>query len=221
MIFLPFWSARLITLVLALATASGLAQQPVNTAVKSRPPAASSGSINRPAAAGGSNHENTVINRDDMIMVRVFQEDDLTTTARVAADGTVVMPLIGSVRVAGKTLSQASAVIRSALLQGYLVNPQVTISVEDFAKRRFTILGEVARPGAYDFPDQGTLDLLTAVGLAGGYSRLANESKITIKRRMSDGDKVFKVNGKRLAGNDTEPFYILPGDMITIGQSIF
>ena len=165
---------------------------------------------------------NYLLAPNDVVTVTVFQEDDLTTRARVANDGTITVPLIGSVRIGGKSVDDAGQVIRARLAKGYLVNPQVSVAVTEYAKRLFTVLGQVQKGGTFEFPDQGPLDLLQAIGLAGGYTRIANPGKIIVKRRINGKDTVFLLNAKAMAGNTAgKPFEILPGDTITISESIF
>ena len=104
----------------------------------------------------------------------------------------------------------------------FLVNPQVNVGVEEFAKRLVTVLGEVQKGGTFEFPNQGPLDLLQAIGLAGGYSKVANPGKIVVKRRVDGKETVLLVNGKALAAKaGAERFEVFPGDTITVAQSIF
>ncbi len=157
----------------------------------------------------------------EVVKVTVFQEDDLTATARIAEDGTVQLPLIGSVIVGGKTIRQAAATIEAALRQDYLVHPQVSVTIAEFAKRRFAILGQVQRPGTYEIPVNESLDVIQAVGLAGGYTRSANPSKIIVKRVAEGNERVFRLNGKELAKSGRETFRVMPGDTITVEESFF
>jgi polysaccharide export outer membrane protein len=90
----------------------------------------------------------------------------------------------------------------------------------DYAKRRFTILGAVNKPGSFFFPAGESVSLLQAIGMAGGYSRVASPSKITIKR--GDAKAPLKVDAKKMAESGAAAtFMILPGDIITVGESIF
>src|SRR5204863_7262878 len=108
---------------------------------------------------------------------------------RIAKDGTSTFPLIGVVHLGGKTVQQATSMIRDALRKDYLVNPQVTMSVIEYAKRRFTVLVQVQRHGTFEIPNEEYVTLLQAVAMAGGYTRLANRSGVTITRTAS-GKKV-------------------------------
>jgi protein involved in polysaccharide export with SLBB domain len=166
---------------------------------------------------------NYKISPNDILSFNVFQEPDLTATVRIAGDGSAIFPLVGSVTLAGKTLAEATNVLRQRYLNGYLVNPQISLIVQTYSKKSFTILGQVGRPGSYDIGSDQQINLLQAIGMAGGYSRIADPGKITIRRRENGQDQVFRVNGKKAnqAGLGAEDFIIKPGDIINVAESIF
>jgi polysaccharide export outer membrane protein len=166
--------------------------------------------------------ENYRLSPNDLVNVKVYQEDDLITTARISADGNIPFPLIGQVKIAGKTTHEAAQVIAHLLDARYIVNPQVSMTVLTYARRGFTVLGQVLKAGSYNMEFQDSIDLLEAIGTAGGYTRLANPAKITVKRRENDRDEIFEVNGKDLArGDNGKSFRVKPGDMITVGERMF
>jgi polysaccharide export outer membrane protein len=159
---------------------------------------------------------------NDVIQINVFQEDDLTSVLRVSKEGTVTFPLIGSVPVGGKTPQDAALMIKAALAKDYLVNPQVSLTVVEYAKQRFTVLGQVQRPGSYDLPDRDELTLIQAIGLAGGYTRIADPGRITLKRTVDGKETVLHLNARKMAGGDAESsFDVRSGDIITVAESIF
>ncbi len=164
---------------------------------------------------------NYVLSPNDLVEVKVFQEEDMDWTVRVTKDSTVNLPLVGSVAVTGKTPAELGEVVKTRLHDGYLVHPQVTVSVLEFSKRRFTILGEVNKPGQIDFPDNADLDVLQALGMAGGYTKQANPARVYVKRRVNDREVILTVDAKRMARREAAPFKILPGDTITVGETIF
>ena len=121
---------------------------------------------------------------------------------------------------AGQTINSASQVIAVRYKDGFLVNPNVTVAIVSYAKKRFTVLGAVTKPGSFFFPDAEKISLLQAIGMAGGYSRVASPSKVEIKRSNAKG--IIKVDAKKLAkSGEVGNFMIQPGDVITIGESIF
>jgi len=175
-----------------------------------------------PLHAEPGHSRNSDLNPNDLIDIKVFQEDDLQSTLRIAGDGTINFPLIGVVHVANGTAQEAAKEIQKRLAKGFLVNPQVTVTVKEFAKRRFTVLGEVQKPGAYDLPDRDAISLLEGIGMAGGYTRIAAPNHITVKRVINGRETIYKLNGKTMASGDGGPaFELCPGDVITVAESIF
>ncbi len=163
-----------------------------------------------------------VLRPNDVIAVTVFGEPELNREDRLVSDGTIMMPLIGRIKVAGQTSVQAAETIRKALGGDYLVNPQVSVSITEAVKETFTVLGHVASPGAYPLPSGGRLSLLQAIGSAGGFTRLASPGRITVKRKEGGREVVYKVDGKSQAKSDqVESFQVHAGDVITVPESFF
>lgn len=156
----------------------------------------------------------------DSISIEVFQEPELSSLVVVDQDGAVDLPLVGQVSVGGLTIAEASQAITAKYKQGYLVNPSVRTLIKSYAKRRFTVLGAVNKAGSFYFPDGEKISLQQAIGMAGGYSRIASPSKIRIKRNALS--EPLKVDGKKLAKTgEAATFMIQPGDIIEVGESIF
>jgi polysaccharide export outer membrane protein len=203
----------LATAFAATVIAGGLAQTPVYTS-----PPASSPKVNGAAAATVASPQ-YVLRQGDVVQVKVYQEEDLTSVSRIGKDGAITMPLLGSVRVVSNSLERATIIVRDLLAKDYLVNPQVTLNVTEFAKRRFTVLGQVQRPGTFDMPADDTVSLLQAVATAGGYTRIANARKITIQRTVGPENKLIRLDAEAMAEDKTQkPFEILPDDVIVIGE---
>src|SRR5687767_11185331 len=70
-----------------------------------------------------------VLTPSDVVMLKVYQEDDLQTQARIGRDGVVTLPLLGQVKIGGRTIEEATVLITRLFDDGYLVNPQVSITV--------------------------------------------------------------------------------------------
>lgn len=165
---------------------------------------------------------NYVLSPNDVIQLKVYREPDLETKVRIGKDGSASFPLIGNLIIGGKKLEEATRIIETSLNKDYLVNPQVSISVVEYAKRRFTVLGQVQRPGNYEIPNEEKVTLLQAIGMAGGYTRLAEPSRITVKRQVAGKETMFQLNARAMAkDNGSQPFEIQPEDTITAGERIF
>ena len=189
-------------------------------AATSTPPAAASA----PTPIGGvSAPAGYILGPNDQVAVDVFDEPDLRTNGRLNPEGDLNVPLLGSIHLAGLTLTQAVSKLTELYSRDYLVNPKINVTLISYAKRRFSILGQVNRPGSIDMPDSSPegIDLLEAIALAGGYTRIASPERITVRRQNASGDQIFKVNAKRFTKGKGGGFLIEPGDTINVGESIF
>ncbi len=172
----------------------------------------------RAANVSGRSSGTYRLSPSDVIRMKVFQEDDLTTDGRIDKDGNVTIPLVGVVTLGGKTVEEATAHLRELFGKDYLVNPQVTLSIAEYAKRRFTVIGQVQKPGTYDIPSEESVNLLQALAMAGGFTRLASQGKVMVNRTLG-GRRTLSIDLKSSAG--TENFEVLPDDTIIVAERVF
>jgi polysaccharide export outer membrane protein len=152
----------------------------------------------------------------DSVTVQVYGQPDMSTTAYVADDGTVPVPLAGNIQVGGLSPGQAGTQIEAALKsRKILVDPHVTVTVTQSRSQRVSVLGQVGTPGRYPIESNTTIvDLLAQAGgvTAGG------SDVVYVIRRDKDGKEVrHPVDLKGLsAGNGAIPSLALQG-----GDSVF
>src|SRR5437870_550631 len=174
-----------IALALSLVPESLLAQIMPGTASQPAGSSTSPGAVSAaPSSIGASAPAGYILSPNDQVSVEVFGEDDLRTNGRLNAEGNLSVPLLGSVHLAGLTLTQAAARLTDLYGRDYLVNPKLSVSLIGYARRRFTVLGEVNRPGSYEMPEGSPegVDLLEAIAMAGGYTRTAAPGRISVRR---------------------------------------
>jgi polysaccharide export outer membrane protein len=124
----------------------------------------------------------------DAVRILVHQQPDLTTEARISERGTIAMPLVGELKVAGLSQRGAADAIAEAFKNGrFLKNPQVSVALTTLRSRQISVLGEVARPGRYALDDTSSR-LADIIAAAGGITP-AGADTVTV---MRDG-KEFKV----------------------------
>ena len=158
---------------------------------------------------------------NDLVHIKVYQEDDLETKVRVSADGSASFPLVGNVQLGSKTVEEATTLIRQALARDYLVNPQVTLVVLEYSKKRFTVLGQVFKPGSYEIPSEETVFFPQAIALAGGFTRIAKKSKVSITRQTGGKTSTIYIDAtSKSANGDPQTFQILPGDTIMVIEGL-
>jgi protein involved in polysaccharide export with SLBB domain len=145
----------------------------------------------------------------DMISIRVLGEDDLKRErVRLSDAGTVSFPVLGEIRVKGMTVGALEDYITQGLKGRYLLNPQVTIAIEEY--RNFFVNGSVEKPGGYPFSPG--LTVRKAISIAGGFKERASREKINVIR---DDDP--KQVPRKVDLNTP----VLPGDILTIEESFF
>jgi polysaccharide export outer membrane protein len=144
----------------------------------------------------------------DKIRVITYGEESLTGEFQVGGSGKVSLPLVGEVDAAGLTAREFQGRVESALKDGYLRDPRVSVEVLNY--RPFYILGEVTKPGEY--PYTNGLTVLNAVATANGFTYRANKNKVFIKRADGSAEEEFPL---------TSTTQVAPGDTIRIGERFF
>jgi protein involved in polysaccharide export with SLBB domain len=197
------------------------AQTMPGTAASQPATSTSRAAASAPASTGGvSVPAGYILSPNDQVAVEVFGEDDLRTSGRLTPEGNLNVPLLGAIHLGGLTPTQAASRLTELYSRDYLVNPKINVTLVAYGSRRFTILGQVGHPGIFEMSPDG-IDLLEAVAMAGGYTRIAAPERITVRRHNASGDQIIKVNAKRFTKGKGGGFRVEPGDTITVGESIF
>jgi len=181
------------------------------------------GATDQPVEAANTKPDSArVLSPNDVIAVTVYQEDDLATKTIIDKNGMVMLPLLGQVKISGMTVGDATTRIQQLYNKDYLVDPQVNLIVEHFAERRFAVLGQVQHPGNFDFPQNESMNLLEAIAIGGGYTRLGAPSKVDVRRIENGSAKIHHLDAGEMSKDPRiKPFEILPDDIITVGERTF
>ncbi len=180
------------------------------------------------ACAGSTPHpldlpapqEVTTLGPGDVFELHIVGEEKLPTTFTVAPDGTVDLPYVHRVQALGLEPQQLAAQVRTKLVENQiLVDPSVSISLKDLNSKRIEILGEVQKPGS--LPMVSGMTLLRAISLAGGFSAMANRSRVMIRRRVGTGTKAATVSVEDIMANRIPDPLLQAGDSINIDQRVF
>jgi protein involved in polysaccharide export with SLBB domain len=164
--------------------------------------------IEQPTPPPGDSDSSYTLGPGDRIKISIFNQDDLSGQYVLDGDGRFSMPLIGSVQAAGLSPSDLEALLVSKLKPDYLVNPRVSVRIQNF--RPFYIIGEVKSPSSYAYVDGMTY--LTAVAISGGFTYRAKKDRVYVVR----GDDPDREEIK-LEVNDR----VRPGDIIRIAERLF
>ncbi len=160
-----------------------------------------------------------ILSSGDTLDLMVYREPDLGMRSKIARDGRVQLPLLGEVKVAGMSVREAQDHLRQLYDADYLVDPQIYLNISSYTQRKITVIGQVSRPGSYELQGNESLGILEAIGMAGGFTRIADTKNVVVKRRTGEKVETIKVNTKRLESPDGGSFQVLPGDILTVGES--
>lgn len=159
------------------------------------------------------------IGAGDLLSVFVWKDPDLTMDIRVRPDGKLTYPLVGTIQASGLTIEELQTSLRKALAE-YIKFPEVTVTVKESAGTKVVVLGEVLYPGVY--PYKGTIDVLTAIGLAGDFTEKAKrESVLVISDNFGGNPKVRRLNVFRTFrhGAPTQDFILKPNDVVYVPKT--
>jgi polysaccharide export outer membrane protein len=157
--------------------------------------------------------EEYVIAPGDVLGVRVFNQENMSSRARVRSDGKIALPFLGDVEVRGKTPASASKELAMRFKE-YVVSPIVTVSLEETQPTAVSVLGEVAHPGSYTLdPSPGVLQALAA---AGGFTEYANRNGIYVVRRGSGPRIRFTFSSLNQGEGRAAAFRLRAGDVVVV-----
>ena len=145
----------------------------------------------------------------EKIKITVYGEDSLTGDYDINPAGYVTMPLIGTVRAAGRSQTELAKDLTAKFSRGgFLQDPHVTVAIVQF--RPFYVLGEATTPGEYPF--RSGLNVHTAVAMAGGFTYRASRTYVLVRHSSEEVWKEYSL---------AEPVPIAPGDIIRVPERYF
>jgi polysaccharide biosynthesis/export protein VpsN len=145
----------------------------------------------------------------DVLRIDVYDEPELSfERILIGESGKFPYPFLGEVKVDGITLAELERTLLKGLKPDYLLDPRLSVSVVEY--RPFFVSGEVKKPGSHAY--QPGIKLRQAISLAGGFTERASSSKIYVVRENDPTHERRKVDLN---------YRVLPGDTITVEQSLF
>lgn len=149
----------------------------------------------------------------DMLGVRVFNQDAMSTHARVRSDGKIAVPMLGDVQVRGSTPARVSKELETRLKE-YIVSPRVTVTVEETQPTAVSVLGEVSRPGVYTMDTSS--GVLAALAAAGGFTPFASHDSIFVVRNNPPLRIRFTFASLMQADSRAASFHLRRGDVVVV-----
>ncbi len=163
------------------------------------------------------------IETGDLLHITVFEQPDMETKARVTK-GEISFPLLGNVPVEGLAISELEKKFEMLLEKDYLVNPRVSVRVEEYHPKKVFVLGSVDKPGAYELSKEKPTTVLEAITMAGGFTKTAavNDTKI-IRKAAGGKEETIKVRISDITqkGDKDKDVTVLPNDVVFVPESFF
>lgn len=161
---------------------------------------------------GGSDYR---IGRQDLLEISVFDLKELDQTVRVADDGSITLPLLGRLQVAGLTKGELEGLIARLLEERFVRNPQVTIFVKEYESKKVAVSGAVKKPDTYEMLGEKTL--LEMISMAGGLDRDLGK-EIIVFRPVEEGTQRLSIPLEKLVyqADPALNIAVLPGDIIYV-----
>jgi polysaccharide export outer membrane protein len=159
----------------------------------------------------------STISNGDMVDITVFESPDLSTKVRVGENGEVLLPIAGAVHLQGLSLADASAAVRTRLMERKFVkDPKVTVSITEYATRGVSLMGEVKKPGIYTAMGSHRLD--DYISLAEGLTQQAGTQVSITHRSAPEQPTIVRISntGKPTPGSNP---LITSGDTIIVPKA--
>jgi polysaccharide biosynthesis/export protein VpsN len=135
--------------------------------------------------------ETSSLGPGDVFEVMVYDEPAMSKPYKVAPNGTIDFPLIGTLEVEGKEPQEIADMIRTALKEKQILkSPSVSVLVKEVNSKKVAVLGQVQKPG--QFPMTEGMTVVQAISLAGGFTGIADRDRVTLNRKVS-AKKVVRV----------------------------
>ena len=155
---------------------------------------------------------------DDALKITVYREDELEREVRVSSDGYISFPLLGKVKAEGLTVPELENRLTEGLKR-YLKRPQVTVFIQEYST--ITVTGQVRKPDSY--PLRGELTVIEAIGLAGGFTKIASRNNVKVMRIENGEKKTITVRVADISkkGDKTKDISLKRGDIVFVPESLF
>ena len=156
----------------------------------------------------------------DILNIYVVGHEDMTGEYRVENEGAIRFPyLAGTLEVAGKTTEEVARMLEERLRQRVLTNPIVAVRVKNYRVSTVAVLGSVGQQGTIELTGEVPLDVLAAIGRAGGFLPVANKDRIELTR----GGTTYRYSFESLLHPQSPNGKIIlePGDVIYVPESRF
>lgn len=164
--------------------------------------------------------ESTTVGVGDVFTITIVGEEKLPREFRVAPDGTVDLPYIHRVEVAGLEPQELAELVRKKLVEGDILrDPSVAVDVKEYNSKRVVVLGQVQKPGS--FPLTPGFTLIQAISQAGGFNTIANRDRVNLTRKSGAQARTIILSVDAITDGSLPDIPLQAGDTIFVTERVF
>jgi polysaccharide export outer membrane protein len=179
-----------------------------------------------------------IVGANDVLNITVFDQPQLTGKYIVQADGTFTFPLLGRLKAGGLSMQALENELRDRLIKGgFLKQPQVGVSVDQYRSQQIFVMGEVRQPGSLQFT--GTMSIIEALARAGSTTERAGTEAVILRSvtggtppdaaaiaraaQTAKDPNIIRINLQNLQGALSQNIELHAGDTIFVprAESVF
>ncbi len=161
----------------------------------------------------------------DLVQFQIFEEPDTLILQRVSASGEISVPMLGLVKVSDRTLREVEESAQKAYIERkFFVHPQVIVTVQAYAPRSISVLGQVNHPEQIMLPiEAGHIGIMQAITLAEGFTRLAKSDEVRVMRTVDGREEqhVVNIEGYLASKGAQADFQLRPDDIVFVPERVF
>lgn len=178
-------------------------------------PSRTAARVNLPAPV-----ESTSLGPGDVFHMQIVGEKDLPDEYQVASDGSVDVPYLARLQVAGLEPQQVATLVRERLIErGILKDPSVVVRVKEYRSKQVSVLGQVQKPGSFAY--QAGMTLVQALSQAGGLNSIAQSHRVRLTRKTGQGTKTVVVDVDAINAGEADDIPLQAGDRLFVEERVF
>jgi len=158
-----------------------------------------------------------ILGINDLIEIRVYGESELTRVYRINSSGIIIYPIIGKIKVINRSIYDLTKEMEEKLKKNFFKSPQITIFLKESNSRKVYILGQVKKPGAYNYKHK--LTLLKLIASSGGLTNVADINKVILKREIDGKVNSVTIEVSLIIKGLIDDLLLSPEDVIYVSES--
>jgi protein involved in polysaccharide export with SLBB domain len=161
----------------------------------------------------------------DLVQFQIFEEPETMVLQRVSTTGSISIPMLGAIAIAGRTLHEIEDSTEKAYVERHFyVHPQVIVTVQAYSARSVSVFGQVNHPEQIALPIEAAhIGIMQAITLAEGFTRIAKSDEVRVMRTVDGHEEqhVVNVEGYLADKGPKADFQLQPDDVVFVPERVF